>query len=100
MVGRNLQPCISSKARARYKVHAVKSYRIIFVLLLLSLLLAAGCGTGGASSPTQSDAPDTPPPATQSVFVVVLENKNYSDVVGSKLMPYLNSLVAQGGVAT
>jgi acid phosphatase len=34
------------------------------------------------------------------VVVVVEENKAYSDVIGSKSMPFLNSLAAQGGLAT
>jgi hypothetical protein len=35
-----------------------------------------------------------------TVFVVVMENKNYSDVVGSSAMPYFNSLIPQGALAT
>jgi phosphatidylinositol-3-phosphatase len=48
----------------------------------------------------------TPPPAGQSsvafghVFIVVEENHNYSDVVASPAMPYLNSLAKQYGLAT
>jgi len=48
----------------------------------------------------------TPPPAGQSsvafghVFIVVEENHNYSDVVASPAMPYLNSLANQYGLAT
>ncbi len=38
--------------------------------------------------------------AEQHVAVVVLENMNYSDVVGSVNAPYINSLIAQGGLAT
>jgi phosphatidylinositol-3-phosphatase len=36
----------------------------------------------------------------QHFAVVVLENLNYSDVVGSPNAPYINSLIAQGGLAT
>jgi hypothetical protein len=36
----------------------------------------------------------------QHFAVVVLENLNYSDVVGSPSAPYINSLIAQGGLAT
>jgi hypothetical protein len=47
----------------------------------------------------------TPPPPAQSVhfghvFVVVEENANYSDVIASPSMPYLNSLANQYGLAT
>jgi phosphatidylinositol-3-phosphatase len=48
-----------------------------------------GGGTGGGGLPT---AP--------KVVVVVLENKSYNDVVGSAFMPYLNSLIQQGSLAT
>lgn len=45
-----------------------------------------------------------PPPPVPSPFghvaVVVEENHNYSDVVGSSSMPYLNSLINQYGLAT
>jgi hypothetical protein len=46
----------------------------------------------------------TPPPAAPSVrfghvFVVVEENANYSDVIGSPSMPYLNALANQYGLA-
>jgi acid phosphatase len=36
----------------------------------------------------------------QHFAVVVLENLNYSDLVGSINAPYINSLIAQGGLAT
>ncbi|MGI9103614.1 MAG: alkaline phosphatase family protein [Terriglobales bacterium] len=39
-------------------------------------------------------------PQFQHVAIVVLENQEYSDVVGSASMPYLNSLMAQGSLAT
>ena len=47
----------------------------------------------------------TPPPSGQKsvsfghVFIVVEENHNYSDVVASPAMPYLNSLASQYGLA-
>ncbi len=34
------------------------------------------------------------------VVVVMLENQSYADVVGSANMPYLNSLISQGALAT
>jgi acid phosphatase len=36
----------------------------------------------------------------QHVVIVVLENSNYDDVVGSPNAPYINSLISQGGLAT
>jgi phosphatidylinositol-3-phosphatase len=39
-------------------------------------------------------------PPSNHVVIVMEENQSYSAVVGSPSMPYLNSLVAQGGLAT
>jgi hypothetical protein len=39
-------------------------------------------------------------PNAGHVFIVVEENTNYSDVIGSSSMPYLNSLATQYGLAT
>jgi acid phosphatase len=61
-----------------------------------ALLAAIGCGSGRSSSVT-------PPPANvkaKYVTLVVLENVNYADVVSSVNAPYLNSLIAQGALAT
>ena len=45
------------------------------------------------------------PPATASpifsrVYVIVMENKEYGEIVGSANAPYINSLIAQYGLAT
>jgi hypothetical protein len=39
-------------------------------------------------------------PAFSHVFIVVEENHNYSSVIGSSSMPYLNSLANKYGLAT
>jgi phosphatidylinositol-3-phosphatase len=39
-------------------------------------------------------------PKFSNVFIVVEENRRYSDVVGSPLMPYLNMLINNYGLAT
>lgn len=94
--------------------------KIVGCALFFSLLLAmAGCGGGGisasgstaASTPTPtpgatpSPAPSPSPtpttfPAADHVFLVVLENHAFSQVIGSPFMPYLNSLAAQHSLAT
>src|SRR6266516_187056 len=48
-----------------------------------------GAGGGGGSTPLAGH-----------VFVVVEENTDYADVIGSSSMPYLNSLAQQYGLAT
>jgi acid phosphatase len=48
-------------------------------------------------------SPQPPPTSTAPfghVFLVALENTNYTDVIGSSLMPYLNGLANQYGLAT
>ncbi len=76
--------------------------------------MAVICGCGGNSQAPQSNAaaptaalptstptnsPPPPPPAPH-VALVVLENQNYDSIVDTPAMPYLNSLIAQGGLAT
>jgi len=65
---------------------------IFFVLSAL-----AGCGGGGSNQTV------TGPPAQSSpdhVFLIVLENHGFSQVIGSAAMPYFNSLAAQHSLAT
>jgi acid phosphatase len=68
---------------------------------LSSALLAAaalcGCGGGSAASTTTIT---TPTVNAKYVVLVVLENANFSEVVGSADAPYLNSLIAQGSLTT
>ncbi len=63
---------------------------------VLSALALAGCVGQAAMTP--------PPPASSvhfgHVFLVVEENANYSNVVASPSMPYLNTLANQYGLAT
>src|SRR6266446_1569738 len=39
-------------------------------------------------------------PQAGHVFIVIEENHDYADVIGSSLMPYLNRLAQQYGLAT
>jgi len=73
--------------------------------LLALAALEIACGGGSSSSSSSSGSlPQTPPPAGQPTFshivLIVEENHNYSEVVGSSDMPYLNSLISQYGLAT
>src|SRR4029077_15911035 len=82
----------------RLNIPAVLVFRLLAVALFV---LALGGGVGQV-------AKTPPPPVTPSqqnvrfghVFVVVEENHNYSDVVASSSMPYLNGLINQYGLAT
>lgn len=74
-------------------------WQISSALSLLLILAGLDLACGISKSVTQ-----TPPPANQPTFshvvLVVEENHNYSEVVGSSSMPYLNTLIAQYGLAT
>jgi len=62
---------------------------------------AAG-SSASAAIPMSIATPPAPPLAALfgHVFLVVEENHNYGDVVGSSSMPYLNGLMNQFGLAT
>ena len=62
-----------------------------FGVAILGLLLA-GFGFAGRAIAAA--------PSFSNVFIVVEENRRYSDVVGSPLMPYLNMLINNYGLAT
>src|SRR2546422_930621 len=63
-----------------------------FVITALLVLLAA--------APLQLAGQTTTLPKFGHVVIVLEENTNYSSVVGSSNMPYLNSLINQYGLAT
>ena len=102
--------------------------RAPLALVWLVALAVIGCGTGRASPSVPANGSSTPSasatlvptgsassPATGSpsgssssssgvpdfpyVWIIVLENHGYADVVGAREMPYLNSLIEHYGLA-
>jgi hypothetical protein len=100
----------------------------LLVSAWLVVLVVLGCGTGPASPSTPSNGSPTssgsatlaptgsassPPTGSPSgsgssssalpdfpfVWIIVLENHGYADVVGAREMPYLNSLIKHYGLA-
>lgn len=70
-------------------------------LAVCMLLAQAACGVGGSGgSRSGSGVASGQAGSVTHVVLVVLENQNYADVVGSANAPYLNSLIAQGALAT
>ena len=69
--------------------------------VLAAALLCVGLCFGGL--PAASETPCKGDPATvpqvQHVFLVVEENQSFDDVIGNPDMPYVNQLVAHGGLA-
>jgi acid phosphatase len=79
-----------------YRLEFLSAARFRLLVQACCVLALAGC---------VAQVANTPPPPAQSVrfghvFVVVEENANYSDVIASPSMPYLNSLANQYGLAT
>jgi hypothetical protein len=95
--------------------------KLLFCLLFLLVLIVTGCGGTSAStassgstatptpsptatpSPTPAPSPSPTPttiPAADHVFLVLLENHAFNQVIGSPFMPYLNSLANQHALAT
>jgi acid phosphatase len=69
-----------------------------FCVWTVLLLLLVGCGGGSLSNPGNGGGGGTIP-AADHVFLVVLENHSFSDVIGNAAMPYLNSLAGQNSLA-
>lgn len=92
--------------------------RFLCCLLFSMVLIFTGCGSVGSNSttasastpgasptPTPSSTPSPTPtstaiPAADHVFVIVLENHAFNQVIGSPFMPYLNSLASAHSLAT
>ncbi len=76
--------------------------RFVFLASFSLAVFLVGCGTSSHNNPlnTINTGQSAPAPSTRTIFVVVLENKNYADVVGSPAMPYFNGLFAQGALLT
>jgi len=91
---------------------------LVWSIVLCSILVFAGCGSVQSTSvsnpvptptPTPSPTPVPTPtptptpttiPAAGHVFLVLLENHGFSQVIGNAAMPYLNSLATQHALAT
>src|ERR1043165_7751651 len=93
--------------------------RFVCCVLFSLVLIFTGCGSVGGNStaststsgasPTPTPTPGSTPsptptitaiPAADHVFVGVLENHAFNQVIGSPSMPYLNSLASAHSLAT
>ncbi len=77
--------------------------RVTFFAMLLALGLLAGCGS--SASPVEPlTLPDSPAKISRSkrshFVVIVLENREASEVIGDRSMPYVNALARKGVLAT
>ena len=71
------------------------------VIGLLLAIVAAGCGMS-RPDPTSSAKESAYESKARSshVVVIVMENKEYGDVIGSSSAPYVNRLARRYGLAT
>ena len=84
------------------------SFSLLFTSCMVSAALGCGGGpAGNTPAAAEPGQPTTPPPSTGAavpasshVFLLVEENHQYSDVIGSGAMPYLGSLATKYGLAT
>src|SRR3954462_958208 len=70
----------------------------IAVVVGLTLLLVS-CGGTGTGTPVVSGSASGSVPALSNVVVVVLENQDYTSIIGNPNMPFLNGLANTNGLA-
>jgi hypothetical protein len=73
---------------------------VVAVLLVLALVPAAGCGSAAPGAPLSVGATSALPASAGShVVVLVMENAEYGEVIGSSSAPYVNALARRYGLA-
>jgi phospholipase C len=70
--------------------------RLVGVALLAALALSALVGCGGSYTPNASGGV----PSYQHIFLIVMENSSYDDIIGSSDAPRINALATRYGLAT
>lgn len=71
-------------------------------LVALALVLMSGCGASTLRASQSSAPPDNRSiqvPYFDHTVVIVLENKDYSEIIGSPQAPYINELAKRNGLA-
>src|SRR5262245_59552034 len=61
---------------------------------------SSGSGAGGVATASSSGAGGGGTMGFTTIFTILLENHDYNEIVGSADAPYINSLIAMGGLAT
>jgi hypothetical protein len=75
--------------------------RAAALLAAAAALALALPGCGASSSSDRKVPPDpAPAPGPSHIFVIVMENKEYADVIGSSTSPYVNALAQRNASAT
>lgn len=69
--------------------------------LIAALAMLAGCGASSQGKALSIGPPSALPPSRSShVVVIVMENAEYDELIGSASAPYVNSLARRGGLLT
>jgi hypothetical protein len=79
--------------------------RVGTVLLASLAMLLAGCGSASPSRSQPVQSVQSPPARASGgrpahVAVIVMENEEYTDIIGSRSAPYINGLARRYGLAT
>ena len=80
---------------------AGRAFTPFSTLGLFTLVFALGCGGipgNGLSGNAGTGTTPSTVPVVQRVAIITLENANYTDVIGTQNMPYLNSLIPKGAL--
>src|SRR5258707_14518277 len=82
--------------------------KAIRLLMVATTLLISGCGSGSTNTTSAALVPTgpgpcgtakSPPSRYEHVVWVVMENHDYSQIIGSPDAPYVDKLAAQCGLA-
>jgi phosphatidylinositol-3-phosphatase len=71
--------------------------------VVLAAVVLASCGSGAHHAARPAGLPtgeEVPASKTSHIVVLMLENREYDRIVGSRKAPYLNSLIRTSGLAT
>lgn len=73
---------------------------LLVLALVLALVALAGCGGSAAPPRAVATAPASARTTASHVVVIVMENKEYGQVIGSSASPYVNALARRYTLAT
>jgi len=74
---------------------------LVGLVCLLACLLAGGCGSAHAGKPLALGPPARlPAPGGSHIVEIVMENAEYSEVIGNEAAPYINGLARRYGLET
>jgi hypothetical protein len=92
--------CSSPSARIIPVMHRVLECASA-IALATALLFCDGCAQAGAGRPLNvQPVSSLPSPASSHVIVIMMENAEYSEVLGNAAAPYINALARRYGAAT